>query len=94
MTSSLALSQTGTVSGQVTDEKGQPLIGVSIEVAGTTTGTVTDLNGNYALVSPVGRQTLRFTYIGYATATYEVNVELGRTASFNLAMADVVIGLS
>ncbi|HMQ61388.1 MAG TPA: TonB-dependent receptor [Flavilitoribacter sp.] len=82
------------MSGQVTDEKGQPLIGVSIEVAGTTTGTVTDLDGNYALVSPVGRQTLRFTYIGYATSTYEVNVEQGRTASFNLAMADDFIGLS
>jgi len=52
-----------TVTGKVTDELG-PLPGVNIVIKGTTTGTITDFDGNYSLtVSP--SDTLLFSYIGY-----------------------------
>src|SRR5690625_5176454 len=58
----------GTVSGQVTDsETGEPLPGVNVAVAGTTTGTATDTNGEYNLQISVDNPVLIFSYIGYAT---------------------------
>lgn len=55
-----------TISGKVTDDQdGAPLIGATILVVGTTTGTVTDLDGNYQIEAAAG-QVLRFTYTGYA----------------------------
>ena len=46
-----AFSQTRTVTGHVTAE-GEPVIGVTVLVKGTNTGTVTDLDGNYSLQAP------------------------------------------
>ena len=52
------------VSGVVTDaDDGNPLVGVSVQIKGTTTGTITDLNGRYSLKADQG-STLIFTYIG------------------------------
>lgn len=53
------------VSGIVKDTKGEPLIGVSVLVKGTTNGTVTDLDGNFSLKVSVG-DVIEFSYIGYA----------------------------
>ncbi|HEX3383633.1 MAG TPA: SusC/RagA family TonB-linked outer membrane protein, partial [Mucilaginibacter sp.] len=54
-----------TVTGKVTDSKdGSPIPGVSILLKGTTTGTVTDVNGNFKLSAP-SSGTLVVTYIGY-----------------------------
>lgn len=52
------------VSGSVTDESGEPIIGANISVPGTTIGTVTDFDGKYTLSLPRGSR-LRFSYIGY-----------------------------
>lgn len=54
------------VSGQVRDELGEPLIGVSISVRGTTEGVVTDLDGRYTLQVEPG-STLVFSYISYVS---------------------------
>jgi len=51
--------------GTVTDTKGEPLIGVSIVVKGTTTGTVSDINGKFSLQSISQNPTIAFSYIGY-----------------------------
>ncbi|MFM8449912.1 MAG: SusC/RagA family TonB-linked outer membrane protein [Haliscomenobacter sp.] len=60
-------AQAKKISGTVTDEQdGAPLIGATVLVAGTTNGTVTDLDGKYTIEAKKG-QTLRFTYTGYAT---------------------------
>lgn len=56
-----------TITGKVTDEKGEPLIGVSVKIKGTTTGTTTDVNGKYSLSIPNAEGTLVFTYIGFDT---------------------------
>ena len=53
-----------TVSGTVSDEVGEPLIGVNIVEKGTTNGTVTDLDGNYSIKVADG-SILLFSYVGY-----------------------------
>jgi len=65
-----------TVSGTVTDETGESLIGVNILIKGTASGTVTDFDGNYTLDVPDGSNTLVFTYTGFQPQ--EINVD-GRT---------------
>ena len=53
----LAFSQR-TITGKVTDEKGESLVGASVFVAGTSSGTVTDVNGDYYLQVPSGATTI------------------------------------
>ena len=64
--SSLAMSQR-TITGSVTDgESGDPLIGANVVVVGTSSGTVTDIDGTYSVQVPAGYTELEFTYTGYA----------------------------
>jgi len=66
MASTVAISQERTVSGTVVESStGEPLIGANVVVEGTTTGTVTDLNGNFKLAVPSGSVTLKVSFIGY-----------------------------
>lgn len=53
-----------TTTGTVKDENGDPLIGVSVQVKGTGVGTITDVNGNFAVKASRG-QKLVFSYLGY-----------------------------
>ena len=63
LSTSMAFAQSQ-ISGHVTSsEDGSPVIGASIKVAGTNTGTVTDIDGNFALNAPAGAK-LEITYIG------------------------------
>lgn len=64
---SVTFAQGIRVEGQVKDETGEPMIGVSVKVEGTGTGVVTDLDGNFALPSVSQNATLEFSYIGYTT---------------------------
>jgi len=74
MTSQLFAQQaTKTVSGTVHDESGQILPGVAVSLKGTTTGTVTDVNGRYTLKLNSTGGTLVFSFIGYASAEVPVN---------------------
>lgn len=66
-------SPTQTISGRVTDEKGEGLPGVNITLKATTTGTATDVNGNYNLTVPNGSATLVFSFIGYLTEEVRIN---------------------
>ncbi len=54
-----------TVTGEVHDAVGEPLIGVSILVKGTTRGTVTDIDGRFTLEAPGNEATLVFSYTGF-----------------------------
>ena len=62
-----------TISGKVTGEDGEALLGVTILVKGTTSGTTTDLNGIYQLNAPDDADVLVFSYTGYETT--EVNID-------------------
>lgn len=60
------------VSGTVTDRTGEPLIGVTVRIEGTTTGTATDIDGVYRLDGALGKN-LTFSYIGYQTQTIKAD---------------------
>ena len=62
------------ISGKVVDESNEPLIGVTVAIQGTTVGTITDIDGNYAITVPSGQEngTVMFSFIGYGTVTMPV----------------------
>lgn len=62
-----------TVSGIITDESGDPLIGANVMIKGTTIGTVTDLDGKYSLAIPAGGGELQISYIGFYTKTQPIS---------------------
>jgi len=70
-------AQNITVNGVVKDVKGEPLIGVTIQVQGTTLGTVTDFDGRFSLSNVPSDATLEVTYVGMQGQTIPVN---GRTS--------------
>ena len=57
--------------GTITDEQGEPLIGATIMVEGTTTGATTDIDGKYSVNAKKG-QTLTFTYVGMDTQKVKI----------------------
>jgi len=67
-----AEQQQVTVEGTVTDANGNPLPGVNIVVQGTTTGTTTDMDGNYSIEVP-SDATLVYSFVGYQEQTVQVN---------------------
>ncbi len=81
------------VTGTVTDGDGFPLTGVNVLVVGSSSGTVTDLDGAYSITAPDGSM-LRFSYIGYLAQEIEVagqsviDVVLGNDAN---VMEEVVV---
>jgi hypothetical protein len=100
MTSTSLLAQsTQTIRGKVLDEVAQtPLIGVSVSVTtadGKLLGAVTDENGTYRIEKvPVGRQTIRITYIGYEEVTVpNVVVTAGKEIILNLGLTERVSNL-
>ncbi len=62
-----------TVTGKVTDEKGEPLPGVNVVVKGTTTGTTTDANGAFSVQIDDSNAILVFSFVGYAPQEVAVN---------------------
>jgi hypothetical protein len=63
------------VTGQIVDEYGEPLIGANILVQGTSTGTITDMNGNYSIMIPEGADQLTISYTGYDTQQVPITSE-------------------
>ncbi len=78
-------AQTGSVSGTVLDETGQPLPGASILIKETTRSTSTDVNGKFKLPGlSNGTLTLSASFIGYQTLDKVVDVTANATADFKL----------
>ena len=73
-----------TITGQVLDSKGAPLIGVSILVKGTTDGAITDLDGNYKIITKSNNPVIVYSYIGYKTQ----EVPLKGQTSINITLMD------
>ena len=65
---SQSVQQTKTVTGQVVDETGEPVIGASVVVEGTTNGTITDFDGKFALQVPSGKKVV-ISFVGYVPQT-------------------------
>lgn len=81
-------AQTGVLSGKAVDKKtGELLIGVAIYVAGTSTGTTTDLDGNYNMKLDVGTYDIAASYLSYQKKTVTgVEIKAGQVTSINFAM--------
>ncbi|MDR1382003.1 MAG: TonB-dependent receptor, partial [Tannerella sp.] len=86
-----------TISGNVRDaDNGEDLIGVSIGVVNTTTGTTTNSYGFYSISLPAGEYALRFSYIGYAGKEIKVDLSENRKLDISLEtdaqqLAEVVV---
>jgi TonB-linked SusC/RagA family outer membrane protein len=89
-TKSLAEQQQGKkLSGKVTDPSGIALPGVSVVVKGTTTGVITDLNGNYSLSVPANAQILVFSFVGMNTK----EVKIGNQSTIDVELSETTIAL-
>lgn len=82
---SAALAQR-TVTGTIIDTNGDPLIGASVFVRGTSTGTVTDIDGTYSLDVPEEGNTLVISYTGFETQ----EVALGASDVYDIVMSEGV----
>ena len=66
LSSSIMFGQTRTVTGQVIDQAtGEPVIGANVLIKGTTTGTITDIDGNFSLSGVTDKSVLHVSYVGY-----------------------------
>ena len=68
LTISVMAQTNRTVKGTVVDELGEPIIGATVQVVGTTTGTITDIDGNYVIQAPE-KATLKVMFLGYISET-------------------------
>lgn len=70
------------ITGNVADNNGEPIIGASVVVSGTKNGTVTDIDGNFTLVSNSETPTLNISYVGFDTQN--IKVRSGQTIKVTL----------
>lgn len=90
---SAALAQNTKVTGHVVDENGEPVIGASVIVKGTTIGTVTDFDGNFTLDVPTKHKHLEISYVGMKSKLFNVSSKINavlETDSQNLDEVMVV----
>lgn len=80
---------TKSISGTVSGRDGVPIPGVSVVIQGTTTGAVTDINGEFTLEVPEDTQSLQFSFVGMKTQDVSID---GKTI-LNIVMSEETIGL-
>ncbi len=83
-----AALQSRTITGTILDSYGEPLIGATIFIKGTTTGAVTDLEGKYSISAP-DDATLVFSYVGYLTQ----EIEVGNQSIIDISLGVDVLGI-
>ncbi len=90
-----SLVQLRKISGTVTDEKGNPLIGVTVKVIGSAMATTTDANGRYS-IDVSDNDKLEFSYVGYNSQSVETNgktvINMLMTANLSTLTDVVVVG--
>lgn len=69
----VSFGQDFAISGKVTDESGEAILGASVLLQGTSIGTITDADGKYSIHVSDGNGTLVFSYIGFQTAEVPIN---------------------
>lgn len=76
-----------TFSGKVTDNNGEPLIGVSVALKGASVGTISDVDGMYSIDVPSNSGTLQFSYLGFGQVEFNV---ANASATLNVTLRDDV----
>lgn len=87
--SSQSTQQAKTITGKVVDVAGEPIIGASVLVKGSSTGSVTDIDGKFSVEAPVG-STLVVSFVGYATE----EVKVGTASDYTVTLKDDTQSLS
>jgi len=87
--SNVLIAQQVNISGRVTSNDGEPIIGATVFVKGTTLGTLTDINGRYQLNNIPSNATLVFSFVGMSSEEIDVN---GRTV-VDAVLTEETIGL-
>jgi hypothetical protein len=86
----LVFAQEWTIRGKVTDAKtGEPILGASIFIKGTSAGTITDVDGKYAISVQTG-QILVFSVVGYKT----IEIQVGSQTSIDVAIEENLMQLN
>ena len=78
-----AFSQEKTITGKVKDETGNGMPGATVQLKGTTKGTLTDINGDFTLKVPSTGGTLVFSYVGYLSQ----EIEIGEQTTFEVQLS-------
>ncbi len=86
-------AQNNSVRGTITDSRGESLIGVTVQVQGTTNGTITDVKGNYLLNNVPANATLEISYVGMKPQIIKVNnrTTINVTMSEDTELLDEVV---
>lgn len=90
-----SFAQNGTIKGSITDAKtGETLIGTTVLLQGTTTGTITDFDGNYVIsnVAP-GAYNLVYSFVSYETQIHRVQVERGQETVLNVTLSPASVDI-
>jgi len=84
----LLAQNSGKITGTVTDKQtGEPLIGATVKVKGSTASDITNNNGSFTLTVKAGKNTLAISYVGYVETILLVNVSSGETAKADAGMS-------
>jgi len=78
------------VTGRVKDTKGEPVIGASVRIKGTTTGTITDVDGNFTLPNVHANATLVISYIGMTSQ----DIALNNRKSIDVTLQESAVGMN
>lgn len=89
LSSLIVQAQTAQLKGTVVDNNGDPLIGATVSVDGTTTASMTDIDGKFTLNIPVSTKTVKVTYLGYKTQV--VNIQGKNDITITLEENDKVL---
>ncbi|KAA3641793.1 MAG: TonB-dependent receptor [Bacteroidetes bacterium] len=88
----------GTIAGSINDDDGEPLIGASVFIKDSSTGTTADFDGNYSFSAPAGDHVVIASFVGYGSKSFNVSVKDGETTVLdivlgtdNLALDEVVV---
>ena len=84
------MAQNKAITGNVSDESGQPMLGVTVVVQGTSIGTITGVDGEFQMDVPVTAQTLLFSFVGMKTQ----EVPIGSNTVFSIQMEEEAIGIA
>ena len=87
--SSVAIAQSRTVSGKVLGADGKPVVGASVTVNGTTSGTQTDASGNFSISVPTGRNALTVSSVGFETQNLTISGSNTVTATLRTAAGNL-----
>lgn len=85
--------QLGTISGTITDEAGNALVGANVFVYGTMRGASADINGKYSFHIEPGTYSLRVSFIGYETDKKGVTVKAGETLNVNFTLKESLLSV-